>query len=380
MIFPIKTYDDALKYIFREDLTKKYSLENVLKADKILWHPHQFYKIIHVAGTNWKGSVVEMVFSVIKKSGKKVGCFTSPHLIDVRERIETNDGYISKKDFVRYLNKVLATKVSLSYFELCTLIAFLYFKDKWCQYAVIEVWLWWLLDATNIISPVITCITNIWLDHQDILWMTIEKISLQKAGIIKPKIPIILNKKNSVIQRVAKKKWAPVIFATQEKETNLLWKHQRKNAWLAYGICKKLKFSDRLIKQWLMSVCHPGRLQYVSSNLCIDGAHNIDWFRVLKTYLNSIENNYKKIVYCFSLKKWKNVQKLILPIFGRDKEYIIVKKNGYKLEKSILLWKKMQKINHSLKTPSQIKYFAQQNPQTLYMVFGSLYMIGDFIL
>jgi dihydrofolate synthase/folylpolyglutamate synthase len=135
----IQTYEDALSYIFQEELTNKYDVTQVQKADKALGHPHRAYQNIHIAGTNGKGSTAKMVFSILEKAGKKVGCFTSPHLVDVRERIQTQDGCISKKDFVRLLNKVLATKISLSYFELLTMIAFLYFQEKKCEYAVIEV-------------------------------------------------------------------------------------------------------------------------------------------------------------------------------------------------------------------------------------------------
>ena len=286
---------------------------------------------------------------------------------------------ISKKDFVRYLNKVLVLGIHLSYFEFCTLIAFLYFKDTGCEYVVLEVGLWWLSDATNIITPVISCITNISLDHQNVLWTTVREISLQKAGIIKQGIPVVLGEKNAVIEKVAKQLHAPIIFALKEKKTNLLGAHQKKNAGIAYAICKRLGIAEKKIMQWLLTVSHPGRLQFLSANLCIDGAHNIAGLQTLKSYLKTIEKKYQKIIYCFSLKEGKDPAELILSTFGKTKEYIIVRASSYQLEKTTVLSRKMKWVAYLIQTPQQIIQLAKKNPHTLYIVFWSLYMIGSFI-
>lgn len=381
MKLPIKTYNDALKHIFRAELLSvgKYSLEHISRVHKLLGSPDTSYKIIHIAGTNGKGSVVKMVFSILQQAGKRVGCFTSPHLIDIRERIETNEWLISKKDFVRYLNKVLALGIPMSYFELLVVMSLLYFREKWCDYVVLEVWMWWRLDATNIVTPVVTCVTNISLDHQNVLWKTLPAIARQKAWIIKPWIPLVLWEKNVVIEKVAKQKHAPIIFADQEQITNLLGAHQKKNAGVAYSICKQLGISEKIIHQWLHSVSHPGRLQYLAPNLCIDGAHNIAWLGTLKSYLASVENKYEKIVYCFSLKEGKDPSELIVSTFGKDKEYIIVSASSYQLEKPTVLWKKMKWVSYTSHTPEQIRALAKKNPHVLYIIFWSLYMIGAFI-
>ncbi len=356
----------------------EYNLKKISLADKIFEHPHQAFKSIHITGTNGKGSVAKMVFSILQKAGKKVGCFTSPHLNDIRERIETDAGQISKKDFVYYLNKILRSGVSLSYFETLVMIAFLYFKDKKCEYAVIEVGMGGSVDATNIIRPIMSCITSIGVDHEKYLWSTAKEIAIHKAGIIKPGVPVVINKKNPIIEKTAKEKKAPIIFA-KKKPTNLLWAHQEENAGLAYSICKKLWISENKITQGLKNVQHPGRLQYITKNLLIDGAHNIDGLHILKTYLTSIRKKYKKIIYCFGLKEGKDPRELIVPIFGKDKEYIIVKEKSIMLEDVASLAKKMIGEKYILQTPTQIKKLAKQNPSTLYVVFGSLYMIGAFI-
>ncbi len=381
MKLPIRTYHDALKYIFSKEFTSgvKYSLEHVSRVNQLLGSPDSAYKIIHIAGTNGKWSVAKMVFSILQQAGHKVGCFTSPHLVDVRERIETGAWIISKKDFVRYLNKVLATKISLSYFELCVLIAWLYFKDRGCDYVVMEVGLGGLLDATNIVTPVISCITNISLDHQDVLWHTAKDISLQKAGIIKQWIPVVLWEKNVVIEKVARQSKSPIILATQEKSTNLIWAHQKKNAGIAYAICKQLGVSAKNIVSWLHNVQHPGRLQYLAPNLCIDGAHNIAGLQTLKSYLTTIEKKYQQVVYCFALKKGKDPSELILSTFGKNKTYIVVRASSYQLESASVLVKKMQWCDCVVYTPQQIMYLAKKNPHILYIIFWSLYMIGEFI-
>ena len=208
----IKSYEEALKYIFDSEIMRDYNLEKIKICAQKLWNPQNNYKIIHITGTNWKWSTCNMCFSVLKKRGKKVWIFTSPHLLDIRERFKTNDWLISESDFLEIINKILSLNVPLSYFENCTLIAFEYFKRAWCEYVVIEVWMWWLLDSTNIVNSEITSITSIWYDHMELLWHTLEDIAFQKAWIIKPGKPVVINIHNKVIENIAKGKQSPIIF------------------------------------------------------------------------------------------------------------------------------------------------------------------------
>ena len=165
----IKTYKEALEKIFQIEEVRDYSLEKVEKAMEILNNPLKNIKVIHIAGTNWKGSTSKMVFSVLKNAWKKVWVFTSPHLIDLKERFLTDIWEITEKEFIEILNKILKIELKFSFFEKCFLIAVLLFEKRWVEYAIFEVGFWGLLDTTNVVNPVITAITSIWIDHTKVL-------------------------------------------------------------------------------------------------------------------------------------------------------------------------------------------------------------------
>lgn len=376
----VKNYEEAIKYIFDFKVINTYDLEKVRIWAQRLWNPQNNYKIIHVTGTNWKWSTCNMCFSVLKKWWKKVWIFTSPHLLDIRERFRTNDWLISESDFVEMINRILSLNLPLSYFEKCTLIAFEYFKKVWCEYAVIEVWVWWLLDSTNIVNPVITSIASIWYDHLELLWHTLEEISFQKAWIIKPGKPVVMNFHNEVIENIAREKWSPMIFTDKLISTNMIWDHQKRNAALAYEICTYIWVPKDVILQWLQEVVYRWRLEYLKDNLLIDWAHNEQWLEILQNYLLQIKDKYEKIIYCLSVKKGKEIRKLIVDKFWEDKEYIIVDQPHnqlIKLEDSI---QQMSWIHYQIKTPKEIAALSEKNKNTLYVVFWSLYMIWWFYL
>lgn len=391
-IMKIKTYKEALERVFVIEETRDYSLERVEKAMKLLWNPLKNIKIIHIAGTNWKWSTSKMVFSVLKNAWKKVWAFTQPHLLDLKERFITDSWEITEKEFVEFLNKILDLKLKFSFFEKTTLISFLLFEKREVEYGVIEVWFWGLLDSTNVVSPVITAITSIWIDHTKILWNTIEEISFQKAGIIKEGIQVVYNHKNDVIKKVAKEKNAPIIFTKNKVKTNLIWEYQEKNAAIAFEICKYLKISKDLILKWLQKVEHFGRLQYITPNLLIDWAHNKAWLVELKKYLLSLDFNKNicsadcwisnNIKLCFAQKKWKNWDK-ILEVFDKENNFILVEsENKLMVEKAEILKEKIlenKNINLIIKTPEEIFELSQKNKNKLYLIFWSLYMIWDFL-
>ena len=202
----------------------KNSLANTLKLDELYNHPHRKFKSIHVAGTNGKGSVSHMLTSVLQTAGYKTGLYTSPHLKDFRERIRVNGKIIPKQEVVDWVENFRVNnklwKIEPSFFELTVAMAFDYFAQQQVDIAIIEVGLGGRLDSTNIISPEVSVITNISLDHTNLLGDTIEKIAVEKAGIIKSNIPVVIGttqkETSPIFKKVAKQKGTQIYFADKE--------------------------------------------------------------------------------------------------------------------------------------------------------------------
>ena len=220
-------YKETIEYLFTSTpvfehvgaSAYKEGLDNSLTMDSFFGHPHQKYKTIHVAGTNGKGSCSHTLASILQTDGYKVGLYTSPHLIDFRERIKVNGVCISESYVIDFVEKYRSFFEPLhpSFFELTTAMAFKYFADCQIDIAIIEVGLGGRLDCTNIITPILSIITNISLDHTKFLGNTLDKIAREKAGIIKEKVPVVIGESNldtrSVFTQRALDKSAPIVFA-----------------------------------------------------------------------------------------------------------------------------------------------------------------------
>lgn len=374
-------YNSILEQFFHTEKITEYSLDKIRDACAYFGNPQDSFQSIHIAGTNGKWSVSKMIFQMLKESWKRVGVYTSPHNIDIRERFETEFWLISEKDFARIAEKIIEYGHGLSYFEKCVLLAFLYFREQECEYAVIEVGMWGRLDATNIITPILSIITSISYDHMEFLGNTLEEIAYEKWGIIKPWIPVILYDKNPMLENIARGKDAEIVFPKKRHiDTNLLWKHQLSNAYIAYESGNILWLDEAIMKSALLNVDHPWRLQFLSKNLLIDGAHNEDGLQKLKTYLRSLDRNEHDIVYCINLKKWKPIT-LVTDIFPDIKDWILVDARNQMLKSSETLARGLQwsEITYTFMTPYEIIQLAQKNPKKLFVVFGSLYMLGDFL-
>jgi len=198
-MLPIMTYSQTLEFLFSQlpayhrigKAAYKSDLKNTILLDNYFMNPHLSYSSIHVAGTNGKGSVSHMIASVLQEAGYRTGLYTSPHLKDFRERIKVNGVMIAKKEVVTFIEKHKSILETLkpSFFEMTVAMAFNYFAEARVDVAVIEVGLGGRLDSTNIITPVLSVITNIGHDHLDLLGNTFKKIAGEKAGIIKRNIP-----------------------------------------------------------------------------------------------------------------------------------------------------------------------------------------------
>ena len=202
----------------------KEGLDNTYLLDEHFGHPHRKFKSIHIAGTNGKGSCSHTLAAILQNDGYKVGLYTSPHIMDFRERIKINGECISKEYVIEFVNqeKNLFEKIHPSFFEVTTALAFKYFAEQHVDYAIIEVGLGGKLDCTNIITPILSIITNISFDHTNFLGNTLEKIAKEKAGIIKQNIPVIIgettNETKPVFKTCAESMNAEIIYADENDE------------------------------------------------------------------------------------------------------------------------------------------------------------------
>ena len=236
-------YKDTLDYLYNSAPlfqqigagAYKEGLENTWALDEHFEHPHRSFRSIHIAGTNGKGSCSHTLAAILQEAGYKVGLYTSPHLIDFRERIRVNGQPVPEAYVIRFVEEERAFFEPLhpSFFELTTAMAFRYFAEEKVDVAVVEVGLGGRLDCTNIIRPDLCIITNISLDHVQFLGDTLEKIAGEKAGIIKPGIPVVIGETTPetrpVFQKKAEEVGAPIHFAEEEvKEVHPDWEYELK--------------------------------------------------------------------------------------------------------------------------------------------------------
>lgn len=213
----------------------KKDLVNIKKLCEALGNPHQQFKSIHVAGTNGKGSTSHMLAAILQTAGYKTGLYTSPHLLDFRERIRVNGETISKDEVITFVetNKFLFEEIQPSFFEVTVAMAFYFFAKQEVDFAIIETGLGGRLDSTNIIHPLISVITNISLDHTSILGNSLQEIAIEKAGIIKERTPLVISEKMQITAPLfaekAREKHSKITFASDvhilsiiKKERNLL--------------------------------------------------------------------------------------------------------------------------------------------------------------
>jgi dihydrofolate synthase / folylpolyglutamate synthase len=225
-------YDETLHYLYNAlpvfhkigGAAYKEGLDNTLALDERFNHPHRKYQTIHIAGTNGKGSISHTLAAIFQLAGYKTGLYTSPHLVDFRERIRVNGEMIDKEYVVEYVarNKAYFEELQPSFFELTMMMAFCYFESQKVDIALIEVGLGGRLDSTNVITPELAIISNISFDHTQFLGDTLEKIASEKAGIIKPHIPVVIGEAGTsevraVFERKAAQEEAPIFFAEEEK-------------------------------------------------------------------------------------------------------------------------------------------------------------------
>jgi len=312
-------------------------LDNIKALSCHLGNPERKFKSIHVAGTNGKGSSSHMLASILQEAGYKVGLYTSPHLKDFRERIRINGKPVSKKFVIDFVaeNKVFFEKRNFSFFEMTVGMAFEHFAKSKVDIAVIEVGLGGRLDSTNIITPEVSLITNIGMDHLDLLGDTLQKIATEKAGIIKEGIPLVVSEYQDAVadtfESIAKGKKAKLVFAEKEIQvlykTSLLGDYQSMNVKGVLAVLNELKsfvVDEEDIRLGLLKIVENtglmGRWQVLQENpkLICDTAHNSEG---LSLVLNQIQKQeFRKLHMVLGFVKDKNLD-AVLPLFPKNATY-----------------------------------------------------------
>ena len=345
------TYKKTLDWMFAQlpvfqhkgKVAYKGKLDNILKFTTQLGNPEKKFKSIHVAGTNGKGSSSHMLASILQEAGYKVGLYTSPHLKDFRERIKINGKTIRKREVVNFIqkNNDFLEEKKLSFFEMTVGMAFDYFSKEKVDIAVIEVGLGGRLDSTNIITPEVSLITNIGMDHVDILGDSLDKVAIEKAGIIKKNVPVVISEYQieiaKIFEDIAKSKHAEIIFAVQQEikiyKTGLLGKYQIRNikgVVTVLNVLKGFRIKQKHIKKGLKRVVKNtgllGRWQIIDNTPLVicDTAHNKEGITLV---LEQLQNQkFKNLHIVLGFVKDKNLE-LILPLFSEEATYYFAKPN-----------------------------------------------------
>jgi len=322
---------------FKKDLT------NSLALSKHLNFPEKKFKTIHVAGTNGKGSTSHMLASVLQEAGYKVGLYTSPHLKDFRERIRINGEVIRKTDVINFIkkNSEFLSYHKLSFFEMTVGLAFDCFAKQQVDFAIIEVGLGGRLDSTNIITPEVSVITNIGLDHTQFLGETLPEIAFEKAGIIKPNIPVVIgefqNEVFTIFEKIAKEKDAPLFLAsnlnTSNFQTDLKGTYQQHNLKTVVKTIEVLNdegfaISEENLRKGLLNVKKNtgllGRWQILNQQpkVICDTGHNKEG---LTYVLRQLQNEkFEKLHVVFGVVNDKDLKE-ILPMFPKSATYYFCK-------------------------------------------------------
>ncbi|MBS1652715.1 MAG: bifunctional folylpolyglutamate synthase/dihydrofolate synthase [Bacteroidetes bacterium] len=401
----------------------KSDLKNTLKIADVLSQPQRKFKSIHIAGTNGKGSSSHMIASVLQEAGYKTGLYTSPHLTDFRERIKINGKLIPKNYIVEFVEKYKSAFeiIEPSFFEWTVGLAFDYFAKEEVDIAVIEVGLGGRLDSTNVINPLVSLITNISFDHTQLLGDTLQKIAIEKAGIIKHKTPVVISQTQvetmSLFATVARENKSEIEFADKnfkilfskidsvsqqvnvlDKANNnelqlkldLLGQYQQKNV---LGVLEVLNQMVKLgfiidvehILKGLNKVCKntgfSGRWQIINEKpkIIVDTAHNEDGIRHL---LKNIElTEYKNLHIVFGVVNDKTIDK-ILTLLPKNAQYYFVKANIPRAldEHELKVQAKKLKLNGESFTNVETGISAAKKkykPGDLILICGSTFVVAD---
>jgi len=415
------TYAETIQFLY--DLRffgAKFGLENTFKLASLMGNPQNRLRFIHVAGTNGKGSTCAMLESIYRSAGLRVGLFTSPHLVSFRERIQVNRRLIGEDEVVRLVGEIQLLSTQFpdghhpTFFEAVTVMALKFFTEQKCDLVIWETGLGGRLDATNIVTPLASVITNISLDHQQWLGDTLARIAAEKAGIIKLGVPVITATDElealKVIEDIARKQSAPLIkinswegrraAVPNQNQTGsparqpspigklpLPGKHQKLNAALAVTtveiLQKEIPVAEEKIRTGLESVDWLGRLQLITrpdgGRILLDGAHNVAGVKAL---CSALENDFPvlKRTLVFGVlqdKDWRHICETLAPLAMR---IFTVPVSSERSANPAELAEACRDANPSAEffaCPSLRDALDKIAPDDFVIITGSLYLVGE---
>ena len=420
-------YEQCLIYLDQiQNLGIKFGLDNVRTILSSLNDPQKQYDSIHVAGTNGKGSVCAMLNQILMEHGFRPGLFTSPHLVTVRERIQISGQPIAEREFSGHLTRLrdtieelIASKKLLSpptYFEMLSCVAFLHFAKERVDMAIFEVGMGGRFDATNVVEPVVSAITTISPEHQKFLGETQAEIASEKAGIIKPGIPLVCGveekEAHATIRKKADEIGAPffAVFSksrrlyTQKTSQNfrfeynlekdvytytpsLKGEHQGKNAAVAIAIAGKLSEQGRPLEKariirGIEKARWPGRLEVVSENprVLIDGAHNEEGAKALRKYIQEFIPSPRVLI--FAVMRDKDISKLSEILFPLAQRVICTTFPYFKAASPEDILKKASQFRDRIVIQTDVDKAVQTalrlaSSDGVIFVAGSLFLVGE---
>jgi dihydrofolate synthase/folylpolyglutamate synthase len=409
-------YSEAIQFLYGLQMFgAHFGLENTLKLAALAGNPQEKLRFIHIAGTNGKGSTCAMLESIYRAAGLRVGLFTSPHLVSFRERIQVNRQLIPESELVRLVEEIqpllkqFLADNHLTLFEVVTVMALKFFAEQKCDLVIWETGLGGRLDATNIVTPLASVITNIAFDHQQWLGDTLEKIAAEKAGIIKPGIPVVTTTDEpsalAVIEKIARKKNAPLKIvggdatlrcpdsAARCPYLSLSGEHQKTNAALALAtvevLQKQIPVASEKIREGFTNVNWPGRLQLIEKpdgqKIFLDGAHNVASTKVLREALEKVfpTKERKLILGVLQDKDWREICELLAPLAEKIFTVPVASERSANPKELAAVCRLANPVAEifvcgSLKEALEKSDWRGRSPrQNFIVVTGSLYLVGE---
>ena len=405
------SYSEAVTYLYNARppfhqvgaAAYKPGLENTLRLMAHVGNPHEQLKAIHVAGTNGKGSTSHLIAAALQASGLRVGLFTSPHLVSLTERIRINGQPIAEEEVAEFIeqNKDFLDEIQPSFFETMTALSFAYFVREQVDIAVVEVGLGGRLDSTNVITPILSVITNIGLDHTEFLGNTLAKIASEKAGIIKPHIPVVIGESHPQTMNVflakAQECDAEIYFADQceylrrtrlrvAPECELHGIYQEHNLQTAFEALRALQIPYSAIREGFAHVCSMtglrGRWETLREHpltIC-DTGHNSHGIQYVARQLKELPHPHVWIVFGMVNDKDTDVVMRLLPQ-GEKYHYIFTRPNTQRARSAQEMLSLWGKEGIAIEDPFEAIQYTQEQaaPEDAIFIGGSNYLVSDAI-